>query len=120
MWQIPEFHGLAQHYASLLPGLVYNFAYLFSDAQCFYGNRVYNSEESFPSSDGCNACFCSNGVVGCTWRLCPPAGISQKIYTQKNNLFILFIYTIFQEGDIFSLTASLPYLPKYLPKLKDI
>ena len=60
--------------------VIYNFAYLFLDAQCFYGNRVYNSGESFPSSDGCNACFCSNGVVGCTWRLCPPAGIAQKIY----------------------------------------
>merc|ERR1719402_1580744 len=29
--------------------------------------------ESFLSSDGCNNCFCSNGMAACTMMLCPPA-----------------------------------------------
>merc|ERR1719402_353068 len=28
--------------------------------------------ESFLSSDGCNTCFCSNGMAACTMMMCPP------------------------------------------------
>ncbi|XP_061190546.1 WAP four-disulfide core domain protein 2-like [Saccostrea echinata] len=34
---------------------------------CFYNGRYYSVGESFPATDGCNTCFCSdNGQVGCT------------------------------------------------------
>ena len=36
--------------------------------------------------------------------------IPLPIYDVMNDIY-LFIYTIFQEGDIFSSTASLPYGP---------
>lgn len=40
-------------------------------AGCAYEGQTYAVGESFPSSDGCNTCFCGeNGQVGCTKRAC--------------------------------------------------
>ncbi|MEO7096178.1 MAG: hypothetical protein ABI175_23160 [Polyangiales bacterium] len=42
-------------------------------AGCFYGGTTRAVGESFPSTDGCNTCFCSDtGSVGCTKRACVP------------------------------------------------
>ena len=38
---------------------------------CFYDGQNYSEGDSFPSTDGCNSCFCgANGSVGCTKRAC--------------------------------------------------
>ena len=38
---------------------------------CEYNGQTYNPGDSFPSSDGCNSCFCSaGGQVGCTEIAC--------------------------------------------------
>ena len=38
---------------------------------CEYDGVVHGPGESFPSSDGCNQCFCGeDGAVGCTERAC--------------------------------------------------
>jgi hypothetical protein len=38
---------------------------------CIYEGQRYRPGDSFPSSDGCNSCFCGeDGQVGCTLRLC--------------------------------------------------
>ena len=38
---------------------------------CFRGNEKYRAGESFPASDGCNACTCSeNGQIACTLMAC--------------------------------------------------
>jgi hypothetical protein len=37
---------------------------------CTYGNGLYRSGQSFPSSDGCNSCTCSDGEVSCTAAAC--------------------------------------------------
>ncbi|MCK6509888.1 hypothetical protein L6R29_07990 [Myxococcota bacterium] len=43
--------------------------------KCTYDNKLYNDGESFPSSDGCNACTCREGKVMCTLLVCPqPCG----------------------------------------------
>ena len=68
---------------------------------CFYGSRLYQSGDIFPSEDGCNLCVCGNGYVGCTEIACPTTG---KKYTKfykigKTNLILLhlFIYLILKE-----------------------
>lgn len=38
---------------------------------CVYEGRVYASGTSFPSSDGCNTCYCDAGDIGCTLVDCP-------------------------------------------------
>ncbi len=43
-----------------------------SGASCKYDGKEYKDGESFPATDGCNKCFCQNGVVGCTKMACPP------------------------------------------------
>ncbi len=37
---------------------------------CDYGGQHYNEGDSFPSTDGCNQCGCSNGDVICTAMAC--------------------------------------------------
>jgi hypothetical protein len=37
---------------------------------CGYGGKTYVSGATFPSSDGCNSCGCTDGSVGCTTRAC--------------------------------------------------
>jgi len=37
---------------------------------CEYDGMTYNEGDSFPSTDGCNTCSCSNGRVICTKRAC--------------------------------------------------
>ena len=39
-------------------------------AKCTYGGQEYANEASFPSTDGCNNCSCSNGNVACTEKAC--------------------------------------------------
>jgi len=40
---------------------------------CHYDGEHYRAGESFPSSDGCNTCRCSeSGDVACTLRFCAP------------------------------------------------
>jgi hypothetical protein len=40
---------------------------------CDYNGQHYQPDDSFPSEDGCNDCFCGeNGSVGCTKRACLP------------------------------------------------
>lgn len=40
---------------------------------CFYGGVQRNVGDNFPSTDGCNTCFCgADGGVGCTKRACAP------------------------------------------------
>jgi len=42
------------------------------DGACAVDGKVYQAGENFPSSDGCNTCFCSaGGAVGCTKKACP-------------------------------------------------
>jgi hypothetical protein len=44
------------------------------NAGCDYNDQHYEVGASFPSADGCNDCFCSEGgQVGCTKRACLPA-----------------------------------------------
>ena len=39
---------------------------------CEYDGEIYNPGDSFPATDGCNTCFCSEtGTVGCTEIACP-------------------------------------------------
>ncbi len=38
--------------------------------RCEYNGWAYADGESFPSSDGCNTCSCSNGDVVCTEMAC--------------------------------------------------
>ena len=41
---------------------------------CLYGGVQRNVGDSFPSTDGCNTCFCGpEGGVGCTKRACLPS-----------------------------------------------
>ena len=41
------------------------------DGVCEYNGETYDAGESFPSTDGCNSCFCDeNGGVGCTEKAC--------------------------------------------------
>lgn len=37
---------------------------------CSYGGKEYKTGESFPASDGCNSCSCSNGEAACTLLGC--------------------------------------------------
>ncbi|XP_045169491.1 U-reduvitoxin-Pr11a-like [Mercenaria mercenaria] len=39
---------------------------------CDYDGTIHKSGDRFPSSDGCNNCFCTNGAVACTLRFCLP------------------------------------------------
>ena len=39
---------------------------------CFEGDQTYKHGESWECSDGCNACFCSDGNVISTLKLCDP------------------------------------------------
>ena len=39
---------------------------------CQYNNAVHATGDKFPSSDGCNTCFCNNGAVACTLKFCLP------------------------------------------------
>ncbi|XP_052812213.1 U-reduvitoxin-Pr11a-like [Mya arenaria] len=39
---------------------------------CDYAGTLHKTGESFPSTDGCNNCFCSNGAVACTLKFCLP------------------------------------------------
>ncbi len=42
-------------------------------ATCTYDGREYSAGDTFPSSDGCNACSCGgDGEVACTERDCTP------------------------------------------------
>jgi hypothetical protein len=38
--------------------------------RCEYNGWAYADGESFPSSDGCNTCICSNGETVCTEMAC--------------------------------------------------
>jgi hypothetical protein len=38
--------------------------------RCEYNGWAYADGESFPASDGCNTCICSNGEVACTEMAC--------------------------------------------------
>ena len=45
------------------------------DATCEYGGQVYPAGSSFPSTDGCNTCGCSeDGSVACTDMACQECG----------------------------------------------
>ncbi len=40
---------------------------------CAYNGSTYQSGQSFPSTDGCNTCTCTeSGGLACTERACPP------------------------------------------------
>ena len=39
---------------------------------CQYNKAVHATGDKFPSSDGCNTCFCNNGAVACTLKFCLP------------------------------------------------
>jgi hypothetical protein len=39
---------------------------------CEHGGKTYADGESFPSTDGCNTCTCSQAGVACTKRACLP------------------------------------------------
>ncbi|KAK3595256.1 hypothetical protein CHS0354_010864 [Potamilus streckersoni] len=41
-----------------------------SGLTCTYHGVTYNNEDRFNSSDGCNTCDCSNGMVVCTKVAC--------------------------------------------------
>lgn len=40
------------------------------------GGQVYKEGQSFPASDGCNTCVCTNGMVACTEIRCKPDWLS--------------------------------------------
>jgi len=37
---------------------------------CKYNGKTYNHGENFLSTDGCNTCYCYNGIVSCTKMAC--------------------------------------------------
>ena len=37
---------------------------------CPYNNKMYQTGQTFPSTDGCNTCSCTNGAVACTLKAC--------------------------------------------------
>jgi hypothetical protein len=37
---------------------------------CTYNSLVYHEGDSFPATDGCNTCSCSDGEVVCTLMAC--------------------------------------------------
>jgi hypothetical protein len=39
---------------------------------CEYGGERHAAGESFPSTDGCNTCSCSEAGVACTRKACAP------------------------------------------------
>src|SRR5690606_6658734 len=43
-----------------------------ASVSCEYNGNSYEAGASFPSSDGCNTCSCSEGGVACTLRACAP------------------------------------------------
>jgi len=48
--------------------------YVDSDS-CKYNGKVYKKGDNFPSTDGCNSCFCGgNDIVGCTRMACRRMG----------------------------------------------
>lgn len=57
---------------------------------CSYDGKTYKEGDSFPSSDGCNTCGCTNGQVACTLRAC----VKTCTYDGKT----------YQEGDTFKST----------------
>ncbi|XP_060576345.1 uncharacterized protein LOC132733695 [Ruditapes philippinarum] len=38
---------------------------------CKHGNSSFSTGDSFPASDGCNFCYCYNGMISCTEMYCP-------------------------------------------------
>jgi hypothetical protein len=45
-------------------------AHCVSPDTCEYNGETYTEGDSFPSTDGCNTCICSNGIVSCTEIAC--------------------------------------------------
>ncbi|CAH1790057.1 unnamed protein product, partial [Owenia fusiformis] len=37
---------------------------------CSHNGKTYKHGSNFPRGDGCNTCFCTDGVVGCTEAFC--------------------------------------------------
>ncbi|XP_062512712.1 uncharacterized protein LOC134188563 [Corticium candelabrum] len=54
---------------------------------CVYGGKTYQHNDSFPASDGCNRCGCSNGRVLCTLIACPTTQCAYygKFYQDGDN-----------------------------------
>jgi len=49
-----------------------------SGQTCSYNQQTYKAGESFPSTDGCNTCSCSEtGAIACTLRFCAPQPVAQ-------------------------------------------
>lgn len=44
----------------------------FCPITCEYGGTSKSEGQTFPSTDGCNTCTCSQGHVSCTKRACAP------------------------------------------------
>lgn len=50
---------------------------------CTYNGQSYKEGDSFPSTDGCNTCYCSNGGVSCTKIACPATcNYNGKVYKE--------------------------------------
>lgn len=56
---------------------------------CSYDGQTWQLGDSFPSTDGCNTCFCGAGGVGCTKRACIPTELCS------------FGGTVYRVGDTF-------------------
>lgn len=41
--------------------------------RCEYNGWAYADGENFDSTDGCNTCFCDDGLVSCTEKFCEPS-----------------------------------------------
>lgn len=53
---------------------------------CEYNGNTYTEGQNFPSSDGCNSCFCAGGAVGCTLKACiPTCEYNGKFYIEGDN-----------------------------------
>jgi hypothetical protein len=56
------------------------------ETPCEYNGKTYQNGDSFPSSDGCNQCFCNNGTVICTLRAClATCNYQGKIYNNGDS-----------------------------------
>eukprot|EP00731_Ephydatia_muelleri_P026230 Em0018g330a len=52
-------------------------------AVCTVSGKKYYPGQSFPASDGCNTCFCSNnGLAACTKKACVACPVTGQVFTE--------------------------------------
>ena len=46
-----------------------------SDPECKYYGQTFQTGDRFQAGDGCNTCFCEDGIVSCTEISCNVPGL---------------------------------------------